>query len=37
MDLALGELIARTQAGGQAAFGILFYRYKNLVFRTAAG
>ena len=35
MDLALAELIERTQAGDQAAFGLLFDRYKNLVYRTA--
>ena len=35
MDLALEELIQRTQAGNQEAFGILFDRYKNLVYRTA--
>ncbi len=35
MDLDVAELIQRTQAGDQAAFGILFERYKNLVYRTA--
>ena len=35
MDLALAELIDSTLAGDQAAFGILFERYKNLVYRTS--
>ncbi len=35
IDLDLAELIKRTQSGDQDAFGILFDRYKNLVYRTA--
>lgn len=35
MDLELDELIQHTQAGDQEAFGVLFERYKNLVYRTA--
>lgn len=35
MDIALAELIQRTREGDQEAFGVLFERYKNLVYRTA--
>jgi RNA polymerase sigma-70 factor (ECF subfamily) len=35
MDMALAELIRLTQEGDQDAFGLLFERYKNLVYRTA--
>ena len=35
MELALEELIQHCKTGDQEAFGLLFERYKNLVYRTA--